>query len=345
MNKTLSEDENLSAATVAWLAQLGYRVRQSRRLAGDASVRRFSRLWLEGKTASHLLMETGTSFQPDRDPFCVTAGYLRQLGLPVPRIIAVEGRWGLVLQEDLGDNMLEDLCHGKVAAGEEELEHFYRRAVDIIIGLQSVSAARLPRRLAAARLAFDEQKLFSELTFFHRHYFSSLLGKTPSAEEERILEGAYRLLSRTLSGYRPRVLCHRDFHSRNLMVVGKGLVMVDFQDARLGPDTYDLASLLRDSYVTIEGTMERRLIDYFREHGGLPGESDRSFDRRFAFTAVQRNLKAIGTFSYQTAVRGNQRYAGSIATTWRHLRPALSSLPELEPAACVLGRYAGEAGG
>ena len=97
------------------------------------------------------------------------------------------------------------------------------------------------------------------------------------------------------------MLCHRDYHSRNLMLHQGRLYMIDFQDARLGPDTYDLVSLLRDSYVDLTEVALNELIAYYlaltgaRRRGRVP--------RRFDLMALQRNLKALGTFGYQTLAR------------------------------------------
>ncbi len=129
-----------------------------------------------------------------------------------------------------------------------------------------------------------------------------------------------------------RVLCHRDFHSRNLLVQPDGrLAMVDIQDARWGPDSYDLASLLRDAYVDPDDDWVEPLIDLYLE--ALPRPPERTaFLRRFEVVGAQRMLKALGTFGYQIAVRGNERYRDAIPRTVARLRKVLrgpDSPPEL----------------
>src|SRR6185295_6505679 len=101
----------------------------------------------------------------------------------------------------------------------------------------------------------------------------------------------------------PRVLCHRDYHSRNLMVRGRELYIIDFQDARQGPDTYDLVSLLRDSYVDLADGVVNDLIAYFLAITQRPPGPAGEFRRRFDLMALQRNLKALGTFGFQTMSR------------------------------------------
>ena len=117
----------------------------------------------------------------------------------------------------------------------------------------------------------------------------------------------------------PRVLCHRDYHSRNLMCTTTTLYVIDFQDARMGPDTYDLASLLRDSYVDVPS--RRRRTDRLLRRPHLRRRADpgnRDFRRRFDMMALQRNLKALGTFGYQSTARGNPVYMQYMPRTLAH---------------------------
>src|SRR5262249_52951938 len=121
----------------------------------------------------------------------------------------------------------------------------------------------------------------------------------------------------------PRVLCHRDYHSRNLMWHDGRLHLIDFQDARLGPDTYDLVSLLRDSYVDLTDLEVDDLIAYFLALKKLESSQALEFRRRFDLMALQRNLKALGTFGYQTTTRGNPVYIQYIPRTLRYVRTNL----------------------
>ena len=118
------------------------------------------------------------------------------------------------------------------------------------------------------------------------------------------------------------MLCHRDYHSRNLMVFDDTLHIIDFQDARMGPDTYDLVSLLRDSYVDLPERTVDELIAYFLALGGRAGDLA-SFRPRFDLMALQRNLKALGTFGYQTTARRNTVYIQYIPRTLRYARENL----------------------
>ena len=122
----------------------------------------------------------------------------------------------------------------------------------------------------------------------------------------------------------PRVLCHRDYHSRNLMYHEDRLYIIDFQDARMGPDTYDLVSLLRDSYVDLPEQTVNDLLAYFLALKGGTGREE-AFRERFAVMALQRNLKALGTFGYQTTARRNPVYIQYIPRTLRYVRDNLEA--------------------
>src|SRR5204863_8597652 len=118
------------------------------------------------------------------------------------------------------------------------------------------------------------------------------------AEQRQALREEFADIVRELAS-EPPVLCHRDYHSRNLMLHESQLYIIDFQDARMGPDTYDLVSLLRDSYVDLPEQTVDELMAYFLALKGVR-ETEDTFRQRFHLMALQRNLKALGTFGYQT---------------------------------------------
>jgi aminoglycoside/choline kinase family phosphotransferase len=134
------------------------------------------------------------------------------------------------------------------------------------------------------------------------------------------------------------VLCHRDYHSRNLMLHDDRLFIIDFQDARLGPDTYDLSSLLRDSYVDLPWSVVDDLIAYFLALQGRSGEEE-EYRARFDLMALQRNLKALGTFGYQTTSRGNPVYIQYIPRTLNYVRENLRRYTRFDRLGQVLSGY------
>ena len=128
------------------------------------------------------------------------------------------------------------------------------------------------------------------------------------------------------------MLCHRDYHSRNLMLHDGQLYIIDFQDARMGPDTYDLVSLLRDSYVDLTAQQVDELIAFFlalKRRAGGAGDA-REFRRRFDLMALQRNLKALGTFGFKTTSRDNPVYIQYIPRTLRYVRANLAKYPRFD---------------
>jgi hypothetical protein len=186
-------------------------------------------------------------------------------------------------------------------------------------------------------VAFDIEKLSWELHYFEKHFLEGLRGCDLSVEDRATLaEGFHRLAAEIASW--PRVLCHRDFHSRNLMLHKSTLYWIDFQDARLGHASYDLASLLRDSYVSLPEELVAALVEEFRRRTA-PDEAPGAFERRFELMSVQRNLKALGTFGYMTVVRGTDVYLPYVPGTLQHARRNLARHPELRELRRVLARH------
>jgi hypothetical protein len=232
--------------------------------------------------------------------------------------------------------MLQEVLQGADAARREEL---YREAVDDIVTLQRKSAEG-PQRAECFEIAFDIEKLSWELHYFLKHFVEGHCGRELTVEDRATLSEAFHVLSQEIASW-PRALCHRDYHSRNLMLHRGRLFWIDFQDARMGPTTYDLVSLLKDAYVDVPEEMSETLAERFRQRA-VPGESREMFRRRFELMAVQRTLKALGTFGYMATVRNNPVYLPYIPRTLAHARRVLSRYPELERLWRTLGRHVEE---
>jgi aminoglycoside/choline kinase family phosphotransferase len=189
-------------------------------------------------------------------------------------------------------------------------------------------------------VAFDVEKLTWEMDFFIKHFIEAYRGIVipPDAREE--LRREFAVLIESLAT-EPRVLCHRDYHSRNLMLHDSQLYIIDFQDARMGPDTYDLVSLLRDSYVDLPEQTVSELLAYFLALKGQSGDQ-REFRQRFDVMALQRNLKALGTFGYQTTARRNPVYIQYIPRTLRYVRDNLEQLSQFARIRELLAAYVEE---
>ena len=294
-------------------------------MAGDASDRSFLRLGGEGA----VLMVRRDPFVAARDPFCAATALLAACGVRVPRILATDGRRGLVLVEDCGDDLVSKLLPGLAAP---QIESLYERALAILLALQR-GTFRLRPGVPADAERLGPERLEWELLFFHRFWIVESRKCPLAPDEERTLRLFYRALAREVWLALPPVLCHRDYHARNLLVREGELVVVDHQDARWGPPLYDLASLARDPYVTLPEGIEERLLEGWARSRGLAPEAIRPAYER---TALQRNLKAAGTYAFQIAARGRELYRPSLAPTLAQARRALVALHACETHARAL---------
>lgn len=270
-------------------------------LTPDASTRNYFRVpWKKGKAVAAVYPE---AFDPEVHPYLDVTRLFLENSIPVPAIYAVAGEMGIIVQEDLGDRQLFRVYE---SAPKDECEEYKERAVNMIAQIQKATENAFERQSISSRLAFDEAKLSWELDFFVEHYFGSLRKESLSHGTLAELKAELNDLTAELSA-RPRVLCHRDFHAANLMVdAGNRLRVVDHQDARMGPVTYDLVSFLLDRRSAPPSLAELRAYRLFlleeRRLLGLEALDPDEFAREFRLMTIQRGLKAIGTFSYQTAI-------------------------------------------
>ena len=290
-------------------------------LVGDASARRFHRLFLAAG-GTRVVMDYGAPFQGETDDVRL-ARIFDRASIPVARVIDILPAAGALVLEDLGDQTLE----GAPVRGD-----LYRSAVRVAADIAARGTKALAGSDRAHGPALDEAKFLFEMGFFLEHYVGSYLGRSGDALREGV-----EALAREAASH-PRVLCHRDYHSRNIMVRPDGaLALVDIQDARWGPDTYDLASLLRDAYVDLSEADVDALFEFYRNQ--LPESPDRrEFRARFDLVATQRMLKALGTFGYQVAVLGRERYRNSIDRTLSRLARLLPANTQTAPLAEELRR-------
>ena len=300
-------------------------------LAGDASTRSFYRL-RNADGSTRVVMDYGEPFAGETDDVRAT-NLFRAAALPVAEIVTVAGDPGCLVLEDLGDRTLEQALSG---ASTTERDRLYDAAVDLAADV-SVAGTRELERAAGDWPALDVDRFRFEMEFFVEHYAAGLMGKTELAPG---LVGALHELAASAAAGPRRVLCHRDYHSRNLMVRDDGsLAMVDIQDARWGPATYDLASLLRDAYVDIDEHEVDRGVERYR--AALPDPPQAAALRTgFDIVAAQRMIKALGTFGYQSTRLGRKRYLEAIPRTLARLRRLLPGRPET----VVVGRELEEAG-
>jgi aminoglycoside/choline kinase family phosphotransferase len=157
-------------------------------------------------------------------------------------------------------------------------------------------------------------------------------GKPMCADDYLPIRGEFEKIAELLAG-QPRVFVHRDYHSRNLMVDGERLGVIDFQDALMGPATYDLASLLRDAYIELDEALIDRLINRYLDRLATHRHvwtNREAFRRLFDFTSIQRNLKAAGRFVFIDRVKGNPNFLADVPRVMNYVKRNLQKYPELE---------------
>jgi aminoglycoside/choline kinase family phosphotransferase len=288
--------------------------------SSDASFRRYFRAFCAGRT--YIVMDA----PPDKEdvrPYLKIARLLESLGAHVPHVHASDSGRGLLLLEDLGSTLyLERLDGG------DDPRRLYGDALAVLAQIQV-------RGLEAARELppYDAAALGSELALMPEWFLGRHLELTASDEERRLLEDTFASLTRAALA-QPTVFVHRDYHSRNLMVVGeRNPGIIDFQDALCGPVGYDLVSLLKDCYI---GWPRERVLGWLEEfrallaaQGGAVGASASEFVRWFDLIGVQRHVKVLGIFCRLWYRDGKPGYLADLPRTLDYVRDTCTRYPEL----------------
>lgn len=280
-------------------------------LTPDASARMYFRIEWGGRKAVACVYPE--AFGKDL-PYLDTTALFTAAGVPVADIYTAEPELGIVIQKDLGDRLLLNALETEDPAYGDRLVN---EAVRLIAMIQAATELARERRSIAFRLRFDREKLEWELGFFLDHHFGSLLRKPLARGLESAVRAEFASLAEELEEY-SKYLTHRDFHPSNLMLSDEGrLFLIDHQDARLGSAAYDLVSLLLDRITQPPAAdrlrSKRDLLLAEREKLGLEKIDPEDFAFEFDLVAVQRCLKAIGTFSNQAGNFGRSHYLPYIA--------------------------------
>jgi aminoglycoside/choline kinase family phosphotransferase len=307
------------------LGRDGFEVRVA---SADASFRRYFRVTAGGR--SWIAMDAPPPHEDCR-PYIHVARLLVDAGVHAPVVHAQDLERGFLLLSDLGDRTYLDALDGLDA---ERAAPLYRDAIAALVRWQLASReGELP--------PYDEALLTREIRLFPEWYVARHLGIELDDAQRATLDDAFRrVIASNLA--QPRVFVHRDYHSRNLMVVDPNPGVLDFQDAVHGPITYDLVSLLKDAYVEWD---EERVLDWTIRYweraraAGLPvGDDFHAFFRDFEWMGVQRHLKVLGIFARLWHRDGKQRYLADLPLVMRYLRGACARYDELAP----LGRFLDE---
>ena len=291
--------------------------------SADASFRRYFRASL-GDGRSRVVMDA----PPDKEdigPYLRVSALLEGCGLHVPAVFAVDAPRGFILLEDLGRTPLLT----QLGAGTSP-DRLYGSALDALAMLQLRGGA------AARELApYDAPVLAREMALMPEWFLGRHLGLAPDAATSAMLEAAFTFLVREALA-QPRVFVHRDYHSRNLMVLPeRSPGVIDFQDALEGPVGYDLVSLLKDCYVGWPRERVTGWVRGFRERllagGGaaLAGSDDAQFLRWFDAIGLQRHIKVLGIFARLNWRDGKPGYLADLPLTLAYVREAAALFPEL----------------
>jgi Predicted phosphotransferase related to Ser/Thr protein kinases len=306
-------------------------------LTTDASTREYFRINWMGESAIACVYPE--SFVAAEQSYLDVSRLFRSNGLPVAEIYSYDEGLGIIVQEDLGDTILRDVLLKSENAVREKL---IDDSIRIIAKIQGATQSAYDSNSIASRLKFDVQKLLWELNFFREHYFVTLRRSPLTQTDNAALDKEFYQLSSDLES-RASVLCHRDFHAANLMIdkVGK-LRIIDHQDARIGSPAYDLVSLLLDRVPEpppFEWLLAKRssLIDE-RVRLGLEAIDEDEFMHEFKLQTVQRCLKAVGTFSYQSVNRGKTYFLPYIKPMFEIVSRALIDLDRFHALAAIVER-------
>ena len=303
----------------AWLvSDVGLNGIDLRPASGDASFRRYFRVTDQGGN-SWIAMDAPPE-KEDCRPFVVVAGLLTGLGLHAPRIEAQDLRQGFLLLEDLGSRLYLDVLN------EQTVDRLYGDAMSALMVLQACGPRNgLP--------AYDRVLLLQEMGLFRDWLLDRHLQLDLTGGEQRLLAEAFdRLADSALE--QPRVCVLRDYHSRNLMLTSSpNPGILDFQDAVIGPVTYDLVSLLKDCYISWpRARVKEWAMGFYHlavQSGVLRDEHEGSFLRWFDLMGVQRHLKAAGIFARLCHRDGKDGYLGDIPRTLGYVVDIGSAYPFL----------------
>lgn len=289
-------------------------------LAGDASFRRYFRLHRHEQT--HVVMDA----PPGKEtiaPFIRIAKHLQTHGIHTPTVFAFDDQQGFILLEDLGDHLLLN------SLSAEHANQLYTEAMTTLIEIQTCPSINPPLP------DFDKAFMLQELALFDEWFLQRHLSLTLHASDRQCLEETFDWLTTEIAG-QPQVLIHRDYHSRNLIVIDEenpsDLGVIDFQDAMRGPYAYDLVSLLEDSYIQWPRSDVLRWLTFF--YNNAPIAKTRSlndFIRSFDLCGLQRHLKVLGIFCRLHLRDHKSTYLRDLPLTLHYVHACLETYPELKP--------------
>jgi len=304
--------------------------------SADASFRRYFRV-STGK-GSLVAMDAPPQHE-DCEPFCHVAKLFAEAGVNVPAVLAQNLADGFLLLSDLGNTTylqaLNEAIKNDPAGAADKASHLYGDALAALLKIQLTSVPGvLPE--------YDEALLLNELNLFPEWYLGKYLQVVPTSKQKAELDRVFSLIVQN-NVAQPKVFVHRDYHSRNLMVIDPNPGILDFQDAVYGPVTYDLVSLFKDAYIRWD---EERILDWVIRYWeqarklGMPLARDfADFYRDFEWMGVQRHIKVLAIFARLNYRDGKSAYLGNLPLVEEYLRKACERYRELKPLLTLLDEW------
>jgi len=283
--------------------------------AGDASFRSYWRV--NSPRGSFLIMDAPPEHE-DVGPWLEIGTRLREAGLHAPAVLAQDLDQGFLLIEDFGNRtLLPEL-------GEATVDAHYGRALDALLAMQTkANCDALPD--------YDRNRLVTEMELLPTWFLQRHLGLAPDCATWDAIEIGFDALAGAALA-QPQVFVHRDFHSRNLMLLdGETLGLIDFQDAVRGPITYDLVSLLRDCYIVWPEAQVYAWVEGYRQRAVTAGRTDADsarFARWFDLMGLQRHIKVLGIFCRLWYRDGKRGYLADLPRVWEYTRSVGLRHPE-----------------
>jgi aminoglycoside/choline kinase family phosphotransferase len=295
-------------------------------LAGDASSRRYYRIVIND--LSYVLMVWEPFIDNGQFPFLNVLSHFDKSGVKVPKVIAKAPALGVILLEDLGDLTLERKFWEN--QNQNLALPYYKQSIDEILKIHYTATKNISSPCVAFQVQFNTEKLLWEMNYGRDHFLTQFckinLGENLRRELDRIFLDICSFLDR-----QPKVICHRDYHSRNIMLKHGKTKVIDFQDARMGAIQYDLVSLVHDSYVDLSPELSSEIIEYYliraKEMTGHTIERNNFYDV-FRIQMIQRCFKACGSFASFFNMREDTRYLKYLTPTIKKVYAVLEPYEE-----------------
>lgn len=295
-------------------------------LTGDASQRKYYRITSLSKE-SHILMVCDPFDSQEDYPFLSVQRHFLKNSVNVPKVINTDSSHGMILLEDLSDCTLEKRFLD--SKDPDLIKSYYQQSLKELVKIHYKSTED-KADFSGFHTQFDTESFISEMNFTVKHLLNDICKFEPDVQQAKNLSEIFKHICEQLDK-EPKFICHRDYHSRNLMLKDSKVYVIDFQDARMGPIQYDLVSLLRDSYTHLNSEMESELLTYYldlRKVCDQPPLNLNHFYKIYELQTIQRCFKACGSFASFYNLREDKGYLKYIPPTLKTVEKSLSEFPE-----------------